>query len=74
MASVKRQIIVPADLAGARLDKVAAVLIDDFSRAELTKWIKEGSLTLDGHAVVPKTKVHGGEEIVLQAQRSQREA
>ena len=46
---------VPDALAGERLDKVAAILFQDFSRAELTRWIGAGDLTLNGETVKPKT-------------------
>ena len=61
------------ELAGERLDKVAAVVFGDFSRAELTRWINEGSLTKDGEACRPKTKMLGGEVLRLSAQRTRRE-
>ena len=59
---------VPDALAGERLDKVAAILFQDFSRAELTRWIGAGDLTLNGETVKPKTKVFGGEQLQLIAQ------
>lgn len=74
MATLIRQLIVPAEYAGQRLDKVAATLLDEFSRVEVSKWIKEGSLTLDGQIVLPKLKLKGGETLALDAERTQREA
>ena len=65
--------IVPPDLAGDRLDKVAARLFPDHSRAELTRWITEGTLQLDGEHVKPKTKLHGGETLTLTATASARD-
>ena len=49
--TLQRQASVPAELAGERVDKVAAQLFSEFSRAELTRWMTEGMLTLDGAAV-----------------------
>ena len=49
--TLQRQANVPAELAGERVDKVAAQLFSEFSRAELTRWMTEGMLTLDGAAV-----------------------
>ena len=71
--TLRRQAHVPAELAGERVDKVAAQLFSEFSRAELTRWMTEGVLTLDGAAVKPKYKVFGSEELVLQGQRHIRE-
>lgn len=65
--------LVPPDLAGQRVDKVAATLFSEFSRAELTRWMDEGALTLNGDRVKPKFKVFGGEELHLQGQRHVRE-
>ena len=66
--------MIPAEYAGERVDRVAAQLLSDFSRAELTRWIAAGELTLDGQTVKPKTKVAGGEHLRLDAQRTVREA
>ena len=71
--TLQRQASVPAELAGERVDKVAAQLFSEFSRAELTRWMTEGMLTLDGAAVKPKYKVFGSEELVLQGHRPIRE-
>ena len=40
-----------------RVDKVAASLFSEFSRAELSRWLQEGALTLDSAAVKAKHKV-----------------
>ena len=64
---------VPSELAGERVDKVAAQLFTEFSRAELTRWLNDGALTLDGAIVKPKHKVFGGEALLLKAQRQARE-
>ena len=74
MERIARQIIVPAELAGSRLDRVATELFADFSRVEIGKWIREGALTIDGNQAVPKLKVKGGESLSLSAERSEREA
>ncbi|MEM7097140.1 MAG: 23S rRNA pseudouridine(1911/1915/1917) synthase RluD [Pseudomonadota bacterium] len=73
MDKIIQQFEVPQALAGQRLDKVAATLFTEFSRAELARWITEGSLTKDGAACAPKAKVHGGELLLLEADRSVRE-
>jgi 23S rRNA pseudouridine1911/1915/1917 synthase len=59
---------VPPELAGERADKVAAILLDEFSRALLTRWMSEGMLTVDGAMVKPKTRLVGGERLELDAQ------
>jgi 23S rRNA pseudouridine1911/1915/1917 synthase len=74
MTTLTRQLTIPPEWAGTRFDKVATELLDEFSRVEITRWIREGSLTLDGDASLPKNKVKGGESILLQAERTEREA
>ncbi|MDG1704157.1 MAG: RluA family pseudouridine synthase [Pseudomonadales bacterium] len=64
---------IPPKLGGERVDKAAALLLPEFSRAELTRWIGEGALTLDGGVVKPKYKVFGGELLELKCQRQARE-
>lgn len=59
--------VIPENFAGERLDKVLAVLWGEFSRAQLTRWIRDGSALLDGNKVKPNTKVEGNEKIKLQA-------
>ena len=71
--SIREEVSIPAELAGERVDKAAAQLLLDYSRAELTRWLGEGSLTIDGSVVKPKHKVVGGERLVLCAQRQSRE-
>ena len=73
MERIARQIIVPAELAGSRLDKAATDLLGEFSRVEIGKWIREGALTVDGENAAPKLKVKGGETLVLSAERTVRE-
>lgn len=59
--------MVPADLAGIRADRVAAELLPEFSRAQLHRWMRAGCLTFDQRALVPKTRVAGGEALRLDA-------
>jgi 23S rRNA pseudouridine1911/1915/1917 synthase len=73
MPEVTRQSTVPPELAGERVDKAAAVLFDDFSRAALSGWIQAGALTVDGARVKPKIRLLGGETLTLDAQLQARE-
>ena len=72
-SSIHEEVNIPAALAGERVDKAAAALLSDYSRAELTRWLGEGALTIDGHVVKPKHKVFGGERLALNAKRLNRE-
>ena len=67
MQHVSRRVIVPAALAGKRLDQAAAVLFGDFSRNRLKQWIEGGQLTIAGESVAPKARLKGGEVLVLGA-------
>lgn len=59
---------VPDDMAGARLDQVAAQLFTDYSRGRLQIWIKEGKLTVDDQVRRAKDKVLGGECLQVTAE------
>lgn len=58
------EIQIPAEMAGDRLDRVASGLIDEYSRARLQIWIKDGSITVDGETVLARHRVKGGEWLV----------
>ncbi len=53
-------------MAGSRFDRVAAELIEDYSRARLQIWIKDGTITVDGQSVAPRHRVKGGEWLIAE--------
>ncbi len=54
---------------GQRLDQAVAELFADFSRSRLKEWLLDGKITVDGQVVTkPRTKVMGGEVIIVQAE------
>ncbi len=55
--------IVPAGLAGQRLDRVLATLFPDYSRSRLKEWIQAGRVVLDEHPCRPRDAVRGGERV-----------
>ena len=57
---------IEAELAGKRLDAVAARLFDSYSRNRLQSWIAEGYLTVNGEVRRSKDKLVGGELLTLQ--------
>ena len=63
-------VAVPADFAGLRLDQALAKLLPEYSRNRLQEWMRTGHVTLDGSPAVAKTKVWGGERIVVTPQAS----
>ncbi len=48
-----------------RLDKVVAILLQDFSRMTIKNWINSGNVLLDNKTAEPKTKVYKGQEILV---------
>ncbi len=63
-----RNVSIPAEAAGRRLDQALAELLPDFSRSRLTAWIKSGDILVDGAVVLPRQIVRGGEVVCLNAQ------
>jgi len=59
---------VPPALAGRRLDQALAELLPEYSRARLQQWIRCGAVTVGEHTVRARDKVHGGEEIQVEAE------
>jgi len=61
-------LVIPQDLGGLRLDQALQRMLPEHSRSRLQAWIKEGLVTLDGAESTAKTKVWGGEQVLVQAQ------
>lgn len=61
-----KEAMVSSDHRGLRVDVALAQLFPEFSRSQLTHWLKDGAITLDQRAYKPKDKVCGGEHVVLQ--------
>jgi len=61
-------LIIPQDLGGLRLDQALQRMLPEHSRSRLQAWIKEGLVTLNGETSTAKTKVWGGEKILVHAQ------
>lgn len=59
------QFTIPEGYSGRRLDKVLALLLPDYSRSRLQQWMAEGLLTVDGRTPAGKTRVSGGESVLL---------
>ena len=58
-----RQLIIPPEHAGKRLDSSLAELLPEFSRSRLQSWIESGHILLGGAAASQKQKVWGGESV-----------
>lgn len=57
--------------AGQRIDKLAAELFADHSRAQLQEWLKSGNLTINGSVEKPKYRVKAGDNLLLEAKLEQ---
>ncbi len=64
----KHQRTVANDLAGKRIDQALAILFPDYSRNRLQQWIRNGHVTVDGQRCSVKSKVWGGETVLLEVQ------
>lgn len=63
----QRELRLPPQFAGRRLDQALAEALPEFSRSRLKRWIDEGRLTVDGTVPRPRDIVAGGERIALDA-------
>ena len=63
----QRELRLPPQAAGRRLDQALADALPEFSRSRLKRWIDEGMLRVDGRAPRPRDIVAGGERIELDA-------
>ena len=63
--SASLHLVVPSNLGGQRLDLALQQMLPDHSRSRLQAWIKEGLVMLDGKAPTAKTKVWGGEQLLV---------
>ena len=77
-AMVDLDAVVPEEFSGVRVDRAAAMLFAKYrrqagvSRAEIVRWLRDGSLTVDGRTVKPKTPVRGGERLRVRTVRTAR--
>ena len=60
-----RELVVPAECAGLRIDQTLAKLLPEHSRTRLRQWVDQGLVTVDGALPAPRDRVHGGERVVV---------
>jgi 23S rRNA pseudouridine1911/1915/1917 synthase len=63
----QRELRLPPQAAGRRLDQALADALPEYSRSRLKRWIDEGQLRVDGRVPRPRHIVAGGERIDLDA-------
>lgn len=59
------ELIIPDEMAGARLDQALAELCPEYSRSRLKSWVKSGNILVDNQILRPRDKVNGGESVVV---------
>ncbi|HKA40989.1 MAG TPA: 23S rRNA pseudouridine(1911/1915/1917) synthase RluD [Burkholderiales bacterium] len=68
-----RELLIPDDCAGLRLDQALARMFPEFSRTRLAGWVRGEQVTVDGRPAVPRRKVWGGERVTLRPEPEPRE-
>lgn len=56
---------VPNEFGGKRLDSTLANLLPQYSRSQLSQWIKTGAVTVDDGVSIAKHKLIGGEKVKI---------
>ena len=67
-SDLDRRLTVPEECAGLRLDQALTRLLPEYSRNRLQDWIRSGHVTVDGAAAASKSKVWGGEILLVTPQ------
>jgi 23S rRNA pseudouridine1911/1915/1917 synthase len=62
---IQKQLTVPREYHNQRIDSVLAHLLPDYSRTQISHWIKDGSITINQKACKPKDKALDGDVIEI---------
>ncbi len=57
--------IIPDELMGMRIDQALAKMFPEYSRGQLTKWLKAGDVLVNGQLLKPKESIEGGEKVTI---------
>ncbi len=60
-----RELVIPGNLDGRRLDQALCTLLPDHSRSRIKQWILDGCVALDGGAAEPRTRVAQGQAVTI---------
>lgn len=66
--SYRKSVRIEKAESGERLDRVLAQRFSDVSRSQITKWIKDGSITVDGEPRKPNYRLFGGESVTVEGE------
>jgi 23S rRNA pseudouridine1911/1915/1917 synthase len=62
---IQKQLTVPREYHNQRIDSVLAHLLPEYSRSQISAWIKNGTATLNQKTCKPKDKVADGDHIEI---------
>lgn len=62
---IQKQLTVPREYHNQRIDSVLAQLLPEYSRSQMSNWIKTGTVTLNQKNCKPKDKVTEGDHIAI---------
>lgn len=65
---IQKQLIIPRELHNQRVDYALAQLLPEYSRSQITHWIKSGAIIMNHKACKPKDKVFDGNLIEVNVQ------
>lgn len=65
MTEPLREVHIPSEHQGQRIDRVLAQLFPDYSRSKLCSWLKTGAITVNNKQYKPDDKVWGGEHVCM---------
>lgn len=68
-----QRLAIPHDLGGLRLDVALQTMLPEHSRSRLQAWIKDGLVSLENAPTTAKTKVWGGEQVLITPPRNLQE-
>jgi 23S rRNA pseudouridine1911/1915/1917 synthase len=63
----RETLTLPATAGGQRLDQALARALPQYSRSVLARWVREGSVTVEGQPARPRDRVRGGETVTVAA-------
>ncbi|MDP3559542.1 MAG: 23S rRNA pseudouridine(1911/1915/1917) synthase RluD [Legionellaceae bacterium] len=69
MNNLPSSIVVPENWIGERIDKAVAALLPEYSRSQLSNWLKEGIILCNGQLRKPKDKIVGICELSIDVER-----
>lgn len=62
---IQKELTVPRELHSQRIDSVLAQLLPEYSRSQISTWIKNGAVTVNQKTCKPKDKTLGGDSIAI---------